>query len=72
MNVVEMKRQWFRECRLKDPERYREILDKECPETYGLPSYHDTLSCQDHTCEQCWKEALGNDNRIENQKAEEG
>ena len=57
--VQEMKLQWFRECREQDPDRYQDILDHECPDDYGLPSFMDTRTCNKHTCEQCWKEALG-------------
>ena len=59
--VIEMKRNWFRELKKRDPKKYREILDYECPEGYGLPCYRYTGTCPDHTCEQCWKEALGNE-----------
>ena len=59
--VVELKREWFRELEDRDPERYREILDRECPHDYMLPSsYRDTYACGDcQTCKRCWKEALG-------------
>ena len=49
----------FADLKVNDPDRYREILDYECPHDYGLPSYNNTDSCADHTCEDCWKEALG-------------
>ena len=65
-------RRKFRKKKEQDPKEYQRILDYTCPETWGLPSYHDTRSCWNHSCEQCWKEALGNDNCIENKKAEEG
>lgn len=64
MNVVEMKRKWFREAAKKRPAFVKSILDHECPDAWGLPSYRDTRSCPDKTCEQCWKEALGEDGRV--------
>jgi hypothetical protein len=70
MNVVWLKRRWFRECKEKRPALYENILRTECPDGWGLPSYRDTRSCPDHSCEQCWKEALRDDNCIENKKAE--
>ena len=70
MNVIDLKRKWFRECEKKRPALFKNILATECPDGWGLPSYRDTRSCPDHTCDQCWKEALGNDNGIKTQKAE--
>lgn len=72
MNVINLKRRWFRECEKKRPALFKNILATECPDGWGLPSYRDTRSCPDHTCEQCWKEALGNDNCFKAQKAEKG
>ena len=60
MNVTDLKRSWFRDLEERDPERYRDILDHECPHDYMLPSYQDTYACGDcHTCNLCWKKALG-------------
>ena len=72
MNVINLKRRWFRECEKKRPALFKNILATECPDGWGLPSYRDTRSCPDHTCDQCWKEALGNDNCFKTQKAEKG
>ena len=51
----------FSELKASDPARYREILDYECPESYGLPCYKFTNTCHLQTCEKCWKEALGDE-----------
>lgn len=61
MNVVNLKRRWFRETKLKRPALYKNILEHECPDAWGLPSYRDTRSCPEQSCEKCWKEALGDE-----------
>lgn len=48
----------FAELKTNDPARYQEILDHECPESYGLPCYKFTNTCHLQTCEKCWREAL--------------
>lgn len=66
MNVINLKRRWFRETKLKRPALYKNILEHECPDSWGLPSYRDTRSCPEQNCEKCWKEALGDDNSFKN------
>ena len=56
--IIEDKRRMFREMKEKDPHGYQNILDYECPDDYCLPSFMDTHTCNKHTCEQCWEEAL--------------
>lgn len=70
MNIIDLKRRWFREAAEKRPEFYKSILDHECPDAWGLPSYRDTRSCPDKTCEQCWKEALGDAAKAQNKNTE--
>lgn len=38
----------------EDPARFQDIYDHECPHHYCLPSFH-----HNHTCDLCWKNALG-------------
>ena len=61
MNVIELKRKWFREAAEKRPAFVKSIMDHECPDAWGLPSYRDTRSCPNQSCERCWKEALGDE-----------
>ena len=49
MNIVDLKRRWFREAAEKRPEFYKSIMDHECPDAWGLPSYRDTRTCPEHT-----------------------
>lgn len=42
----------------EDPARFQEIHDYECPHDYGLPSFHNNHTCEQSTCEQCWKDAM--------------
>ncbi len=61
--MIEFKRKWFRDLKQREPKKYRYVLDHECPDGYMLPSYRDTRSCTSHTCEQCWRKALGEDSQ---------
>ncbi len=52
-------RDFIHHARKENPEKFREIVETECPEFYGLPSYHQTGKCVgENKCKECWQEAL--------------
>ena len=47
------------EIQRTNPAKYKEIVDTECPEFYGLPSFHNNGKCTgEYKCRECWEEAL--------------
>ena len=57
--VTNLTRGYIHRARMENPEKFREIVETECPEFYGLPSYHDNGKCiGENKCRECWQEAL--------------
>ena len=52
-------RKQIHQIRTEEPERYKAILEEECPHHYGLPSFDKDGRCLGHNkCPECWQEAL--------------
>lgn len=51
--------------RKNDPEKFKKIIDTECPHLWGLPSFNDDGRCTGESkCHECWQEALNNEHEI--------
>lgn len=57
--VNNLTRQLILEKKQTDPDKYREIVDTECPHHHGLPSFDKDGRCLGpNKCLECWQEAL--------------
>ena len=57
--VPNLTRENIQQIKAEDPERFKKIVDTECPEFYGLPSFRDKCHLAvKNVCKECWEEAL--------------
>ena len=51
MNVIDLKRKWFRECEEKRPALFKNILATECPDGWGFRAIVIRVARFEQECE---------------------